>query len=223
MLVALQVIVIAVLSSVIYSNTVNTYLTAKNDIIEYWLDMAKDYILSDPAMLWAMDYWTEHPRESRNEDDAKVKKSTLLTYYYENILADTDEATIKNLENESEEMQLYLAQYYFSDFVYLFDNNEFSKYGVSGLNCFRGDDDGNIFLYRAKDANGHVYELTPLSSDINIRGKESVIRAIKSRSYDEDSPSGVIYQMEKPAIQKTTSKGRSTFMSDIRPLFTTAR
>ena len=74
MLVALQVIVIAVLSSVIYGNTVNTYLTAKNDIIEYWLDMAKDYILSDPALLWAMDYWTEHPGESGDANDAKVKK-----------------------------------------------------------------------------------------------------------------------------------------------------
>lgn len=195
MLVALQVIIIIILSMVIYKNTVNTYLSAQNDIIEYWLDEFRYYIISDPITIWAMDYWAEHPEASKEmpEDDENVEH---LRIFFRDIQADTPEETFSNLENASEEIQLTAAQFYFSDFRDIFDKSMYEKYGVSDVGCLRADDDGNIFLFHSTDLDGNVIELESANENIKNQNVNSAIQTIYSKAYDDDNMDEVLYQVE---------------------------
>lgn len=194
MMVALQVIIVTILSAVIYRSTVNTYLSAKNDIITNWLDEIRGYMLSSNAMMWALDYWQEHPEEVKTPLDRE--DSETLKYVYTLMYADTTEETVSLLENESPEIQLAAAQVVYDDFSYMFDSTLYRKYNVSAINCCRADADGNLFLFQDTDRDGQMISLEPANINIYTDPDSAIIEAIYKNPYTEDNEDEVYFQIE---------------------------
>ena len=161
-----------------YSIT-NTYLTAKNDMMERDVKYINQLALPDDSFAWYLDYWHNHPKETAEE----ITNEEIALAYDAPINGLVETSVTEALNSLSPDVQLAVAKdAYHRAKTVLQSELEEKEYGCLFILGISGETRGTVYIQQNSSSGITAHKLgEKWSADLN---DEEFARNFTSGSYD---------------------------------------
>ncbi len=192
MVFAVQMVMVIIIGILVRMESINIYLSAKNDMISEMLRkeaVAMDKDIYNPAPSWCFDYWKAHYPDllidlSTFEEEITDEETD---YFYElsEELGYEDEETAEEFLNAMpEDEQLLYAKFQLFDYMELFGRKT-DYYGYEGCSCFIDIGNGEYLILVDKDE-----DRNSLSDSVYIEessdSKDKMMEQLSAHTYEDN-------------------------------------
>ena len=141
LMVAFYIVIMSLGAFAMYNSSRNTYLTAKNDMIERDLERVKGFLADSERIYWFFDYSKNHVKEIK--DSSEENDPEQLSEAYASL---PQSPTVEDLDALTDKEKLLIAWDTYNHLKFVLDT-QLQNFGYGGISCFDIRPDSCGFVY----------------------------------------------------------------------------